>query len=879
MTQDTNLQAQSISAGLQKLEQLLESPVAINALELGRNAAAAREYDVLKRLHKSLLQYLQRNGNLFYAGVLGHFSAGKSSTINSLLGTWNTKNERTTDLHPTDTPITLITQEKNGPSLLGVIREGHVTIRFEPVESKLLEEIVLVDTPGTGDPQFIEEVARDFLPICDLILFLFSAASPLDKSDVPLLTELHKRLPFIPIHFVVTRTDELRSDPNVPLAEENLDPKRTEQFLNGVVARVNNLLSPQVYVPSNFSLIDNKRQFRVQKLKEFLISRCNSSNPQAHVSMHLNKLHFYRSGSKSLRNFFSDILDKKLEELTKIVEAARKNIDRYQQLVQISNSNLTKTWMEHAGAIKAAANKTLEVVPPLDTLPRQYGWFRLVMEKRNRLNAELSRSAKYDADSIASTLKAQVNGILQEHLYRVQKRMDDTPLNELAADIHANVGTPRIAVTNLTQMREPISLYNQSTELREEEADALRSAAGQLRRSLSALNEQVSKSAPFSSAAQSIDAANESLKGDLSQFFQNVELYRAGVFSHTTKESISTLGIGAKLDALETEFTDTDREKFTLSANSDLFPGAHELLELASKQVLDLGNKTLDVSDKARDIRIERPEDNSETVQGNVASEGDALRLDIQAGLQSEADRFCSRVSVSIASLVVKAKTEADSELKLLGRARVKRYSIALAVTAVLYILASLAYHHSGMPAPNTLAGVIALEVGCGLLVEALVFIIMKTKENVPILLAQTRKKAHVVMQEDIKDTIETDLKELKLNSINEQALTTKLTGIYERALDLPSPAWDSRAKETLESIRELSVEYGKLRASYVSIVEKVREDASQYFADSSRNLSILTGIAARIKEKAIEPSFDLLEATRKELLSIKTEVEAIEFD
>ncbi len=186
MNQDTDLQARSIGAGLTKLQELLEKPVAIGALELAKNAVVAKEYDVLRRLHRSLLQYLQRNGSLFYAGVLGHFSAGKSSTINSLLDAWNSKNERLTDLNPTDTTITLITKEKNASSLVGVIREGHVTIRLEPVDNSFLDQIVLVDTPGTGDPQFIEEVARDFLPICDLILFVFSAASPARQKRCPI---------------------------------------------------------------------------------------------------------------------------------------------------------------------------------------------------------------------------------------------------------------------------------------------------------------------------------------------------------------------------------------------------------------------------------------------------------------------------------------------------------------------------------------------------------------------------------------------------------------------------------------------------------------------------------------------------------------------
>ncbi|MGY3488540.1 putative GTPase [Bradyrhizobium sp. USDA 4011] len=189
---DVDVQASKILAGLRQLADLLEEPEAGEALDLAKNARTTEQYNVLRRLKQSLTQYLERDGDLFYVGLVGHFSSGKSSTINSVLNTWNTERERQTDLNPTDTTITLITTEANSKSLLGVIREGHVTIRHESVDSELLQKIVLADTPGSGDTQFVEEVARDFLPICDVILFFFSATSPLDKTDLqePLLSRL-----------------------------------------------------------------------------------------------------------------------------------------------------------------------------------------------------------------------------------------------------------------------------------------------------------------------------------------------------------------------------------------------------------------------------------------------------------------------------------------------------------------------------------------------------------------------------------------------------------------------------------------------------------------------------------------------------------------
>lgn len=150
--QEADVQASKILAGLNQLGDLLNEPETGEALDLAKNARTTEQYNILRRLRKSLTQYLERDGDLFYVGLVGHFSSGKSSTINSILKIWGTEQERRTDLNPTDTTITLITDDGNAGSLLGVIREGHVTIRHESVNNDLLKQIVVADTPGSGDP-------------------------------------------------------------------------------------------------------------------------------------------------------------------------------------------------------------------------------------------------------------------------------------------------------------------------------------------------------------------------------------------------------------------------------------------------------------------------------------------------------------------------------------------------------------------------------------------------------------------------------------------------------------------------------------------------------------------------------------------------------
>ena len=137
-----------------------------------------------------------------------------------------------------------------------------------------LDKVVIADTPGSGDTQFVEEVARDFLPICDVILFFFSATSPLDKTDLPLLTEIHKRLRFIPIRFIVTRADEFRIDTSKPITDSNVDTVRRDRFLGDVLTRLNKLLHPTVYTEEQFILIDNKTPpYNIDKIIELKPAR------------------------------------------------------------------------------------------------------------------------------------------------------------------------------------------------------------------------------------------------------------------------------------------------------------------------------------------------------------------------------------------------------------------------------------------------------------------------------------------------------------------------------------------------------------------------------------------------------------------------------
>ena len=81
-----------------------------------------------------------------------------------------------------------------------------------------------------------------------------------------------------------------------------------------------------------------------------------------------------------------------------------------------------------------------------------------------------------------------------------------------------------------------------------------------------------------------------------------------------------------------------------------------------------------------------------------------------------------------------------------------------------------------------------------------------------------------------------------------------------------------------MDTIRRYDVEYRRLRNEYERNVEDVFERTASYFSDASKNLERLNQVAARVKARAIEPSFDLLASTRESLNDVKKQIQAIEF-
>jgi hypothetical protein len=85
-------------------------------------------------------------------------------------------------------------------------------------------------------------------------------------------------------------------------------------------------------------------------------------------------------------------------------------------------------------------------------------------------------------------------------------------------------------------------------------------------------------------------------------------------------------------------------------------------------------------------------------------------------------------------------------------------------------------------------------------------------------------------------------------------------------------------ASERLDVLRKYDNEFRRLRGEYERSAEEILAQTSLYFSDASKNLERLNEVAARVKARAIEPSFKLLATTRDSLNDVKEQIHAVEF-
>jgi small GTP-binding protein len=180
---------------------------------LGSLTALAQQVGAPEETLQNLQNLANQLHQPFLFVVVGEVKAGKSSLLNALFGRDFCK----VDVLPATDRIYVFTY---GESERDAQLSEHVTERFRPID--FLKDFNIVDTPGTNTiVANHQEITEKFIPVADLIVFVFSVTNPWAASAWDFLRllgrEWKKR-----IVFVVQQAD-LRTSEEVEVVIRHLE--------------------------------------------------------------------------------------------------------------------------------------------------------------------------------------------------------------------------------------------------------------------------------------------------------------------------------------------------------------------------------------------------------------------------------------------------------------------------------------------------------------------------------------------------------------------------------------------------------------------------------------------------------------------------------
>jgi len=277
--------------------------------------------------------------NQFYLVIVGLFKRGKSSIINSLIGRelapvavtpltsvitffqygsvtaaevyFKNGNHVPIDLHD----IFLFISEENNPRNVKDVEYVKICTKAE-----ILENIILVDTPGLGSVfSHNTNTTIEFLPRIDAALFVLSADVPISKADEEFLKKIKDLIP--DVLFVLNKSDLLTRDELDKMISYNnqmhkdetknieLIPVSTRDFFKSVGRN-------EVQDPGNIGYLRNKINQKIVGSKDQIL-----------LSRSIRMLLSNADQLQTLLKVKSDSLQLPVNELEKKRESMQQSID------------------------------------------------------------------------------------------------------------------------------------------------------------------------------------------------------------------------------------------------------------------------------------------------------------------------------------------------------------------------------------------------------------------------------------------------------------------------------------------------------------------------------------------------------------------------
>ena len=283
----------------------------------------------LQRIVASIPQLISQDGTVALVGFLGHFSSGKSTLINALLGIKSGENppyRRKTGEQPTDRGISLTTHPKNFEAVRRQFTFGDSTLSvIEGPVLPMLECMTLVDTPGLGDDPNEMDLVVKFLHLVHVLVLPVHSRTPFADSEkaFDLLNVAFNELADVPKIFVITNAATFLTSRKGDF-DKDWDRAGADKFWNEtitrlladkrVLARRNELTStPVIHV-------DSIEEFQVDKVRDMLLPIVTSAEQRSRTDR-ARRNYVFRRAALSLRHL-EKYINSRCTRLTELQQTA-----------------------------------------------------------------------------------------------------------------------------------------------------------------------------------------------------------------------------------------------------------------------------------------------------------------------------------------------------------------------------------------------------------------------------------------------------------------------------------------------------------------------------------------------------------------------------
>jgi hypothetical protein len=252
--------------------------------------------------------------------------------------------------------------------------------------------------------------------------------------------------------------------------------------------------------------------------------------------------------------------------------------------------------------------------------------------------------------------------------------------------------------------------------------------------------------------------------------------------------------------------------------------------------------------------------------------------LSISGGIRDDLGRFLPKLEARLSGIVAARERACEKEIEEERRKRVKFYAAAFGTGAIVTLLGVSGYLYLTMEIAQNVFHAIVWNMVAQFLCAPISYLVAKLADRFPRRSASIRFSHQALLRNEVEETVSEEIRTHDFSVINLANLSKQLSAAYYSVVESDPDAWNQIAFDRLKTLRELHANLTTVRAEYISLIESMVDQVSSYFSDATKNLQQLNSVADLIKARAIAPSFNLLDETRKTLERIRNQVHEIEF-